>query len=252
MKSAPQLPCADASVSFKHFPDELLQPTACARSHCSCAVHASLTLPGTGVMHVDCPAGHAMPALHELRTHGDPGNVAGWHTPQAASGARAQNVVAHCASSAHAPFTATVPGSVLQAAPNSPARKAGHASAAMALSHAAVFDGVERVDDVELEPAAPPVLVSWTAFVAVDGDEHAQERATANQLHLLMTGLANGSGRRALRRRAAGLEHPGVASATPRPRAAARWPRRDRNRTTRDRPRSGRGCVRRERSLCPP
>src|SRR5438128_12612799 len=114
-----------ASVSARHLRDVVLQPTACARSHCSCAVQASSTLPATGVMHVDCPAGHTMPALHELRTQGPPGVVWGWQLPHEASGARAQNVEAHCASSAHAPFSATVPGSVLHGAPRSPTRTDG-------------------------------------------------------------------------------------------------------------------------------
>jgi hypothetical protein len=111
-------------------------------------------------MHMDCPAGQTVPVLHELRTHADPGAVGGWQTPQAASGARAQNVVAHCASSAHAPLTATAPGSVLHAAPKSPARKAGHASAATDLSHAASFVGVALVPGAAKPGRQPSVVRS--------------------------------------------------------------------------------------------
>jgi hypothetical protein len=149
MKSAPHVPCAVANVNVRHLPEEVLHPTACARSHCSWAVHESLTFPAMGVMHVDCPAGHTVPALHEFRTHVAPAEVGGWQTPHAASGARAQNVVAHCASSAHAPLAATVPGAVLQDAPRSPARNAGHPRPAMAAWHVAVFAGVALV------PGAP-------------------------------------------------------------------------------------------------
>jgi hypothetical protein len=108
-------------------------------------VHASSTLPGTGVMHFDCPAGHTCPELQELRTHGPPAVVGGWHTPHVASGARAQNALAHCASSAHAPSMAIVPGSVLHAAPKSPLRNAGQASDAIDCPQAAVFAGVALV-----------------------------------------------------------------------------------------------------------
>src|SRR5689334_19637278 len=98
-----------ASVSAMHLLEVVLQPTACPRSHCSCAVQASSTLPWTGAMHFDCPAGQTCPALHELLTQAPPTVVGGWHTPHAVSGARAQNALAHCASSPHAPSTGIVP-----------------------------------------------------------------------------------------------------------------------------------------------
>jgi len=100
-------------------------------------------------MHVDCPAGQTVPALHEPRTQGCPAWVGVWQTPHVASGARAQNVVAHCASSPHGPPAGTMPGSVLQPGPSSPLRKAGQASAAIDCSHAIVLAGVALV------PVAP-------------------------------------------------------------------------------------------------
>jgi hypothetical protein len=69
--------------------------------------------------------------------------------PHAASGARAQNVVAHCASSPHGAPEATMPGSVLQAAPRSPVRNDGHARAAIDCSQAAVVAGVALVPGAE-------------------------------------------------------------------------------------------------------
>jgi|SRR5579859_1337507 len=140
---APHMLCA--RVNAMHLFVVVLQPTACARSHCSCAVHMSSTLPWVGAMHFDWPAGQTCPALHELRTQAPPTVVGGWHTPHAASGARAQKVLAHWASSAHAPSTATVPGSVLQDAPKSPFRNASQPSEASDCPHAAVFVGVALV-----------------------------------------------------------------------------------------------------------
>src|SRR5688572_1787791 len=75
-------------------------------------------------MQVLVPAGQTVfvLTLHELCTQGDMGLVAGWQVPQIAVGERAQNVLAHCASSPHAAPWARVPAAGVHIAPKSPSR----------------------------------------------------------------------------------------------------------------------------------
>ena len=131
-----------------HLPDDASHPTACARSHCSCAVHEAPTCPATGAMHVDCPAGHTVPVLQAPSTHMAPAAVGAAHAPHAALGAMAQNVVLHWLSSPHALPLARLPGAVAHAAPKSLERKAGHARALIACAQADVFAGVALVPAV--------------------------------------------------------------------------------------------------------
>jgi hypothetical protein len=121
-----------------HRPETVLHPTMWPRSHCSSAVQAAPTCPGTGVMHVDCPAGQTVPALHEPRTHGSPAAVGAAQIPQIASPARAQKVLAHCASSPQAAPTASAPGTARHTAPKSPRETVLHESAAIDCAQAVV------------------------------------------------------------------------------------------------------------------
>jgi hypothetical protein len=158
---APHVPPALASVRAMHFWLEVLHPTACARSHCSCAVHASPTFPATGVTQVDWPEGHTVPALHAPFTHGSPAFVSVAHLPQADVGARAQNVDAHCASSPQAAPSATPPAVGKHAAPGCPVSSAVHDSPGTDWAHAAVFAGVADVlgaAKVGTQPRAPRAL----------------------------------------------------------------------------------------------
>jgi hypothetical protein len=114
-------------------------------------------LPATGLTHVVLPAGQTVLVLtlHELCTHGSPAMVAAWHVPHAASGARAQNVEAHCASSPHGAPCATVPAAMAHAVPRSPDKNVGHARALIDCAQAVVRAGVALV------PVAPKFGVQF-------------------------------------------------------------------------------------------
>jgi len=104
-------------------------------------------LPATGLTHVVLPAGQTVfvLTLHEPCTHGLPAMVTGWQVPHTASGARAQNVDAHCASSPQADPCATVPVTMAQAVPRSPERNVVHARAPIDCAQAVVRAGVALV-----------------------------------------------------------------------------------------------------------
>jgi hypothetical protein len=110
IESAPQVPPADASVSWKHRPLCVLQPMPSPRSQSSCTVHESPILPLLGAMHIVAPGEHTLPVLHALFTHASPGLVTAAQVPHTASGARAQKVDAHCASSPQGAPCARAPG----------------------------------------------------------------------------------------------------------------------------------------------
>ena len=67
-----------ASVSWKHLPELVLQPTALARSHWVCSVQLSPTFPATGAAQVPV-AKQTWPALQEPSTHPSPRFVAAAH-----------------------------------------------------------------------------------------------------------------------------------------------------------------------------
>jgi hypothetical protein len=151
----PQAPPAWASVSAIHWLDSVLHPTMWPRSHCSSAVQAAPTWPATAVMHVDCPVGQTVPALHAPRTHGPPAAVGAAQIPQIASTARAQNVLAHCASSPHAAPTASAPGTARHAAPKSPCETVLHESAAIDCAQAVVEATVALLEGAPIVGTQP-------------------------------------------------------------------------------------------------
>ena len=98
---------------------------------------------------MDFPIGHTVPALHAPRTQGPPGCVVGAQTPHTASGARAQNVLAHCQSSPHATPAIEPPAWGAQAAPKSPLTKAAQGCVASESAQLRILAGVALV------PGAP-------------------------------------------------------------------------------------------------
>ena len=83
--------------------------------------------------------------LQEPCTHGSPAMVTGWHVPHTASGARAQNVDVHCASSPHGPPCTTVPAPTAHAVPRSPDKNVAQERAAIDCAQALVRAGVALV-----------------------------------------------------------------------------------------------------------
>jgi hypothetical protein len=114
-------------------------------------------LPATGFTHVVLPAGQAVwvLTLHELCTQGSPAMVTGWHVPHTASGARAQKVDAHWASSPHGPPCATVPTPIAHAVPRSPDKNVAQERALIDCAHVLVRAGVALV------PVAPKLGVQF-------------------------------------------------------------------------------------------
>jgi hypothetical protein len=108
-------------------------------------------------MHVVLPTGQTVfvLTLHEPWTQGEPAMVAGWQVPHTASGARAQNVEAHCASSPQGPPCATVPAAIAQAVPRSPDKNVVQARAPIDCAQAVVRAGVALV------PVAPKLGVQF-------------------------------------------------------------------------------------------
>jgi hypothetical protein len=108
-------------------------------------------------MHVVLPAGQTVLVLtlHEPCTQGSPAMVTGWHVPHTASGARAQNVDAHCASSPHGCPCATVPGAMAQVVPRSPDKNVVHERAPIDCAQPVVRAGVALV------PEAPKLGVQF-------------------------------------------------------------------------------------------
>jgi hypothetical protein len=112
-------------------------------------------------MHVDCPAGQTVPALHEPRTHGSPAAVGAAQIPQIASPARAQKVLAHCESSPQAAPRVRAPGTARHAAPKSPRETVLHESAAIDCAQAVVDIAVALLEGapiVDRQPCATRFL----------------------------------------------------------------------------------------------
>jgi hypothetical protein len=106
-------------------------------------------------MHVVCPLGHTVPALHEPRTQGSPALVVAAQTPQTASEARAQNVLAHCASSPQAAPAASVPGVERHAGPKSPSETALQESAGIDCAQAVTVAAVALLDGAPIVGTQP-------------------------------------------------------------------------------------------------
>jgi hypothetical protein len=104
-----------------------------------------------------------VPVLHAPLLQFPPSVVGGWHVPQVAFGAIAQNFVAHWASNAQAPFAATVPAATAHDAPRFPARKGGQAVVGIVPAQVLVAEAVALVPGA----ARTPTQVSATRFPQV-------------------------------------------------------------------------------------
>ncbi len=144
IESAPQDP-SELISSFKHLSSFVLQPTPWARSQSAWDWQGSSICPATGFWHLDCPVGHVKPVLQELLTHAPPCVLTSLHVPHSESGARAQNVLWHWASSPHAAPFASAPGFVAHALPRFEAMKSSHDTAGSAAAQASVSATVALV-----------------------------------------------------------------------------------------------------------